>query len=309
MVTGGAGFIGGNLCRRLVATEGVGEVVVVDDLSTGRRSNLDGVPVRFVEASILDAGTLDEVVAGADSVVHLAARGSVPRSIANPAATHQVNATGTLAVLESARRTGARHVVFSSSSSIYGAQPRLPKSEGLAPRPMSPYAASKLAAESYVLAYAHSYAMDTLALRFFNVYGPLQTAGHDYAAVIPAFVDAALRGQTLRVFGDGKQTRDFTYVGSVVSTLTAAVLGRRRHPEPVNLAFGSRTSLLDLVTTLESVVGQQLDVRHLEPRIGDVRDSQADGAALASLFPDIGPTVLRDGLAETVAWFRSTSDS
>lgn len=308
VVTGGAGFVGANLCRRLVRTEGIAEVAVVDDLSTGRLSNLEGVPVRFVEASILDPAVLDELFDGVHTVVHLAARGSVPRSLADPVATHAANATGTVSVLEAARRAGVAHLVYSSSSSVYGAQPQLPKSEELAPRPMSPYAASKLAAESYVLAYGHSYGLSTLALRFFNVYGPLQSSGHDYAAVIPAFVDSSLRGGTLRVHGDGRQTRDFTYVGTVVDTVTAAVVAGRSHPDPVNLAFGTRTSLVELIATLEEVLGRRLEVEHDEARVGDVRDSQADGSALVALFPELRPTGLREGLEETVAWFRSWID-
>ncbi|HVN50704.1 MAG TPA: NAD-dependent epimerase/dehydratase family protein, partial [Acidimicrobiales bacterium] len=181
VVTGGAGFIGANLCRVLLAS-GVDEVVVLDDLSSGSLENLDGVGVRFVEGSILERDLLDATFAGADSVVHLGARPSVPRSIADPMASHLANATGTVEVLEAARRAGGPSVIVASSSSVYGANETLPKHEDLAARPMSPYAASKLAAEAYALAWQHSYGLPVLAFRFFNVFGPLQLPGHAYAA-------------------------------------------------------------------------------------------------------------------------------
>lgn len=305
VVTGGAGFIGANLCRFLSRTDRIDSVVTIDDLSTGSRANLDGVPVELIEGSILDSELLDDLVRGADAVVHLAARPSVPRSLADPMASHTVNATGTLQVLEAVRRAGVPHVVVASSSSVYGASTELPKSESLATRPLSPYAVSKLATESYALAHSHSFDIDVLALRFFNVFGPLQAAGHAYAAVVPAFIDAALRGEPLTVYGDGEQTRDFTYVGTVCAVLTNAVVARVRHDGPVNLAFGSRVSLLDLIATLERLLGKDLEREHLEPRRGDVRDSQADNRRLRALFPDVEPVGLADGLATTIEWFRS----
>jgi UDP-glucose 4-epimerase len=302
VVTGGAGFIGANLCRALAA-DGC-SVVALDDLSTGFASNLDGVAAELVEGSILDDAVLRKVVDGCDAVVHLAARPSVPRSLLDPVASHEVNATGTLRVLEAARAVGA-HVVVASSSSVYGANPTLPKTEDLATRPLSPYAVSKLATEAYAGAYARSFGMDTLAFRFFNVYGPLQAAGHAYAAVVPAFLDAALRGEPLTVHGDGLQSRDFTYVGTVCSVLVDAVLRRVTSPDPVNLAFGSRTTLLELISMLEGLLGSSVEVAHVEPRVGDVRDSQASQEALRALFPDVSVVPLEQGLAETLAWFRS----
>ena len=204
VVTGGAGFIGANLCRTLTAQPGIEEVVALDDLSTGYRHNVVGFDL--VEGSILDAALLDSVFHGADAVVHLAARPSVPRSLADPMASHLTNATGTMEVLEAARRRGGLHVVMASSSSVYGANPELPKHEGMATMPVSPYAAGKLAAEAATLAYGRSFGLPVLAFRFFNVFGPLQPAGHAYAAVVPAFVDAALRGEPLTVHGDGLQS-------------------------------------------------------------------------------------------------------
>lgn len=304
VVTGGAGFIGANLCRTLAADPGVDEAVALDDLSTGFAANLDGVDATLVEGSILDEALLDDVLAGADAVVHLGAVPSVPRSVADPAHSHEVNATGTLRVLEAARRAGGPLVVVASSSSVYGANPTLPKREDLATFPRSPYGASKLATEAYALAHQHTYGLPVLAFRFFNVFGPLQAAGHAYAAVVPAFVDAALAGRPLTVHGDGRQTRDFTYVGTVTAVLADAVARRVRHPEPVNLAFGSRVSLLEVIAELERLSGHRLAVDHTEPRPGDVPHSQADDTRLRSLFPDVEPVPFPDGLAATVAWFQ-----
>ncbi|NJC70271.1 NAD-dependent epimerase/dehydratase family protein [Planosporangium thailandense] len=304
VVTGGAGFIGANLCRELASRPGVSQVVALDNLSTGSADNLTGVSAELVEGSILDRSLLSDVVSGADAVVHLAARPSVPRSVADPVASHEANATGTLYVLEACRQAGA-YAVVASSSSVYGSIAELPKHEDLATRPLSPYAVSKLATEGYALAYAASYGMPTLALRFFNVYGPLQAAGHAYAAVIPAFIDAALRGEPLRVQGDGKQTRDFTYVGTVARVLADAAIGRVCSDTPVNLAFGTRTSLLELIDKLSALLGRPLEVDHVAPRPGDVRDSQAANARLRALFPGITTEPLEFGLERTLEWFRT----
>jgi len=301
VVTGGAGFIGANLCRTLLDS-GVDEVVVLDDLSTGSRDNLDGLDVELVEGSILDRDALDRCCQRAGAIVHLAARASVPRSIADPVASHLANASGTVEVLEAARRAGNPHVVVASSSSVYGANPTLPKREDLASRPLSPYAASKLATEAYALAWQHSYGLPVLAFRFFNVFGPLQAPGHAYAAVVPAFVSAALAGQPLCVHGDGRQSRDFTYVGTVAAVLTTAVLDRVTDPDPVNLAYGSRVELLELIALLEDILGRDLAVEHVEPRAGDVRHSMADDSRVRALFPDVTPVPLVDGLRATVDW-------
>ena len=280
VVTGGAGFIGANLCARLARDPEVTEVVAFDDLSTGLRPNLDGIDATFVEADILDAAALDRAFDGAASVVHLAARPSVPRSLADPMRSHVVNATGTVEVLEAARRAGNLHVVVASSSSVYGANPELPKHESATTLPLSPYAASKLATEAYALSYQYSFGLPALAFRFFNVFGPLQPAGHAYAAVVPAFVAAALEGSPLPVQGDGRQSRDFTFVGTVADVLAHAVTRKVTCREPVNLAFGSRTDLLEVIALLSEIIGHPLDVHHDEPRAGDVRHSQADSSRL-----------------------------
>lgn len=303
-VTGGAGFIGGNLCRKLL--DAGCEVSVIDDLSTGSRTNIEGLDVHFVEGTILSDESLDAAFDGADAVVHLAALGSVPRSVANPLATHHANATGTLMVLEAARRHGNLHTIVASSSSVYGSNPILPKHEELATRPLSPYAGSKLVTEGYTLAWGTSYGMPTLAFRFFNVFGPLQPAGHAYAAVLPSFVHAALTGRPLTVHGDGTQSRDFTYVGSVVGAITDAVVRKVSSPSPVNLAFGTRVTLLDAIAELESIVGHPVERVHTDNRAGDVPHSQADTARLRELFPDVQATPFADGLRATVDWMRST---
>ncbi len=308
VVTGGAGFIGGNLCRHLLATDGTDSVVVIDDLSTGSRSNLDGLAVDLVEGSIVDEAALDEACAGADAIVHLAALGSVPRSVADPLGSHLANSTGTAMVLEAARRHGGLQVIVASSSSVYGANPTLPKHEGLTTRPISPYAATKLATESYALAWAASYDLPVLAFRFFNVFGPLQAAGHAYAAVIPAFVDAALAGRPVTVHGDGMQSRDFTFVGSVVAVLTDTLLTGRTAPEPVNLAFGTRVTLLDVLSELESILGHEVAREHIDTRTGDVRHSQADTTRLLSMFPHVAPVPFAVGLRATVEWMRASTE-
>ncbi len=307
VVTGGAGFIGANLCRALAADDAIGEVVAFDDLSTGVRENLADVDARLVEGTFVDPEQIAAVVEGADAVVHLGARPSVPRSIDDPVASHVANTTGTMNVLEAARRAGGCQVVVASSSSVYGSNPTLPKTEQLATRPMSPYAATKLAAEAYALAWQHSYRLPTLAFRFFNVFGPLQPAGHAYAAVVPAFVDAALAGRPLQVHGDGTQTRDFTYVDTVCAVLVEAVRRRVTSPDPVNLAYGTRTSLLEVISILEDIVGHAVEVEHTPVRVGDVPHSQAANEQMRSLFPDVTPVGLSDGLRATVDWFRSGS--
>jgi UDP-glucose 4-epimerase len=303
LITGGAGFIGANLARVLADDAAVSEVRVIDDLSTGVQSNLQDTDVRFLHASILDAAALDEAVGGVTHVVHLAAVPSVPRSIEDPARSHEANATGTLRVLDAARQHGGVHVTLASSSSVYGSNPTIPKSEHLQCRPMSPYAVSKLAGEQYAMAFSQCYGLPVMPFRFFNVFGPLQPAGHAYAAVVPAFVSAALSGQPLQVHGDGLQTRDFTFVGTVTDVLRRAVL-RSVTAEPTNLAFGTRTSLLDAADLLRALLPGTVEIEHVAARVGDVRDSQADSSALRRLFPEVEPVPLAEGLRQTVAWFQ-----
>jgi UDP-glucose 4-epimerase len=304
LVTGGAGFIGSNLVRYLLNEDQANRISVIDDLSTGRRENLDELQVQFVEASILDFDELRNVTKGMDSIVHLGAIPSVPRSIGNPRATHYANTTGTLNVLEAARQEGVDHVIVASSSSVYGSNPNLPKSEFHWTRPMSPYAVSKAATEDYAIAYQHSYGLKTLAFRFFNVFGPGQDADHDYAAVIPKFLDAAYMNRPVEIHGDGLQSRDFTYVDTVCAVITAAVKEKIHDLHPVNLAFGTNTTLLELLEKMEAELGSKIQRTHVPPRTGDVRASQADNSRVRELFPDIVPVSLTDGLAATSDWFK-----
>jgi UDP-glucose 4-epimerase len=302
LITGGAGFVGSNLVRR--ALRAGWQVTVLDDLSTGYADNLTGLNLRFVHGSVMSVADVDNALEDARVVVHLAALGSVPRSLVNPLASHHANATGTLTLLEGARRVGVEQVLFSSSSSVYGSNPALPKCERDWVRPMSPYAVSKLAAEQYVLAYQQSFGLRTLAFRLFNVYGPRQRPGHIYAAVVPVFLDALLRHEPLPVNGDGSNSRDFTFVGTVCDVLLAAISGGVTHPEPVNLAFGTNTTLTELVKLIGEISGLTPQVEYRSPRPGDVPHSRADNGVLRSLFPEVVPTHLFDGLTQTFAWMR-----
>lgn len=306
LVTGGAGFIGANLCSALLES-GNYEVTVLDDLSTGHRSNLDGLEVHFVEGSITDPSAVKHAMPAGGTVVHLAALGSVPRSVADPLSSHEVNATGTLRVLEAARAANAAGFILASSSSVYGDTDAATKHEGLPTSPKSPYGASKLAAEAYALAYQRTYGLRVLAFRFFNVFGPLQTAGHAYAAVIPSFVDRARRGEPLLVHGDGQQTRDFTYVRTVCAAIVDAVDRRISNEGPVNLAFGSQISLLSVIELLEEEFGRRLEREHVAPRDGDIRHSKADPTRLLSLFGSVEPVDIATGIKDTVAWFDESS--
>lgn len=304
LITGGAGFIGSNLARRALAHPEVTGVVVLDDLSTGDTGNLAGLDVEFHEGSVTDPDAVDRAVAGVDAVAHLAAMASVPQSIDDPLRCHDVNATGTLNVLEASRRHGVGQVIAASSSAVYGANPAPVKSERDWVRPLSPYAVSKLATEQYLLAYQTCYDLSTMAFRFFNVYGPGQPAGHVYAAVIPIFTDALLAGRPLPVNGDGTQTRDFIYVGTVCQILLSSMLRRMSHEEPVNVALGTETTLLELVGALEKAAGTPAQVEFRPPRTGEIAQSRADDSVLRALFPDLDPVPLTQGLRETVEWFR-----
>lgn len=302
LITGGAGFIGANLVREFRANSPETELRVLDDLSTGYRENLDGQDVDFYLGSVADPEAIQEAADGVDSIVHLGALGSVPRSVDDPVTTHIANLEGTLQVLEAARRNNA-HVVFSSSSSVYGSNKSLPKTENDWTRPLSPYAVSKLGAEAYLLAYQSSYGLPTLPFRFFNVYGPLQSAGHAYAAVIPKFLDRIRAGKPILIEGDGEQSRDFTSVKTVTAVLRDAVERRVTHDSPVNLAYGSLTTVNQLADKIQDHLGRPVAREHVAPRVGDVRASTADGVLIRQLFPTIEPTLLDEGLPETVDWY------
>ena len=304
-VTGGAGFIGSNLVERLLSKGH--EVTVVDDLSTGLISNLDLNKITFHELSLTNRDGLAKALNGVDAIVHLGARGSVPRSLKNPIATHDVNATGTLNILEAARTSGAQ-VIFSSSSSVYGRNGQLPKDESMWLSPLTPYAASKLAAEGYVQAYGAAYEVPVTLLRFFNVFGPKQRPDHEYAAVLPKWIWKAMNNEPIDVYGDGSQTRDFTDVRTVLDVIEDAINRGVRTQGAVNLAYGNRISLL---TTIELLKGHfpDLKVNFLGDRPGDVKNSQNDPVLLKKLFPSIVPTEFEIALNETVNWLKEFGQS
>lgn len=302
LITGGAGFIGSNLSRH--ALDAGHEVTVLDDLSTGYEDNIDTDEVAFVRGSITDPDAVDTALSGVDAVIHLAALGSVPRSVKDPVTTHHANIDGTLTVLERMRHNGISQLTYASSSSVYGKNPAMPKDERQWVRPMSPYAVTKLASEQYVLAYQESYGFSTTAFRFFNVYGPGQRPGHAYAAVIPIFLDALLRGEPLPVNGSGEQSRDFTFVDTVCQALLTSATERMRHSEPINLAFGTNTSVLQLIDLIGEITGIAPQVNHLEPRVGDVPHSQAANDRFRDAFPSVVPVSLETGVRHTWDWMR-----
>jgi UDP-glucose 4-epimerase len=304
-VTGGAGFIGSNLTKRLLS--GGYEVVVVDDLSTGLLSNIDQEKSIFHQISITDSKSLSTALNDCQTIFHFAARGSVPRSIKNPTATHEVNATGTLNILEVARETGA-HVVFSSSSSVYGRNMQLPKDESMWLGPMTPYAASKLAAEGYVQAYASTYSVPTTLLRFFNVFGPHQRPDHEYAAVLPKWIWLALQGKPIDVYGDGTASRDFTYVETVLDIAMTAMKEKVLTEGAMNLAYGNRIFLSDTIEMLKKYF-PELQVNYKEKRLGDVKESQNSPGLLKSLFPAITPKPFEAALTETISWLKDFGQS
>jgi UDP-glucose 4-epimerase len=299
-VTGGAGFIGSNLTRRLIS-EGH-DVVVFDDLSTGLISNVDQSNCTFVNASITDPKALQTALEDCQTIFHLAARGSVPRSIKNPVATHEVNATGTLNVLEVARSSGA-HVIFSSSSSVYGRNIQLPKDESMWLGPMTPYAASKLAAEGYVQAYGSAYKVPTTLLRFFNVFGPRQRPDHEYAAVLPKWIWLAMQGKAIDVYGDGSASRDFTYVDTVLDIAMTAMNEKVLTEGAMNLAYGNRIFLSDTIEFLRKHF-PDLQVNFVAERLGDVKESQNAPELLKKLFPKVLPKEFETALSETVDWLK-----
>ena len=305
LVTGGAGFIGSHLVTRLL---GDGHAVrVVDNLATGFRHNLESVMDRldFLEADVCDPDVCNEAVSGVDVVFHAAALPSVPRSMADPVGTHNTNVNATLNLLESCRRQGVRRFVYSSSSSAYGDTPVLPKVETMEPLPRSPYAAAKLSGELYSLAYARAGLLEAVALRYFNVFGPRQDPNGPYAAVIPLIFRAVLMDVPVTIYGDGLQTRDFTYVDNVVDAnlLAASQPAERVSGHVVNVGTGSRITLLDLVALAEEVSGRRITVRHLPIRPGDIRDSQAGLDRARAVLGYAPRTSIREGLERLWQWY------
>jgi UDP-glucose 4-epimerase len=304
LVTGGAGFIGSSIAAALLA--GGERVRILDDFSSGRRENLEGLPGRLelLEGTVTDQDTVARAVRDVEIVFHQAAIPSVARSVEHPQATVLAGVQGTCVVLDIARRSGVRRVIFAASSSAYGDTPVLPKVETMEPTPLSPYAASKLAGEQLMRIFAQLYELETVSLRYFNVFGPRQDPASDYAAVIPKFLTAAIEKRRPIVFGDGHQTRDFCYIDNAVrANLLAASTSRKLRGEVLNIACGERTSLNQLLEYIGELAGVRLEPEYRPPRPGDVRDSLADiGAArtLLAFEPSVG---VREGLKRTYEAF------
>jgi len=302
VVTGGAGFIGSHLAGELLR-QGY-SVVIYDDLSTGKMENVDlllkNKKTKFIQGTVADLPQLQEVFRGIEYVFHLAAISSVPRSIADPLSPHHVNATGTLNVLVAARDNGVKKVIYASSSSVYGDTPTLPKREDMPPNPLSPYAVSKLTGEYYCQVFREVYKLPTVSLRYFNVYGPRQDSDSQYAAAIPRFIKRSYEGEPPIVFGDGEQTRDFTFVKDAVA---ASILAAESDASGIfNIAHGESVTINQLTELIIKLIGNDIKPVHWEPRAGDVRHSLAD-ISKARAFGYEPRYRLEAGLAKTIGWF------
>jgi nucleoside-diphosphate-sugar epimerase len=307
LVTGGAGFIGSHIAEALVKR---GETVrVLDNLITGKKENLASFSrdVSFLEGDIRDLETCRRAAAGADHVLHQAALPSVPRSVEDPLLTNGINITGTLNLLLAARDAGARSFVLASSSSVYGDDPRMPKREGQEGRPLSPYAISKLAGEKYCAVFHDLFGMKTVALRYFNVFGPRQDPLSQYAAVIPLFITKVLGGERPVIYGDGKQSRDFTYVENVVEANILAAESAAAGGETLNIACGERLTVKALLASVNEVLGTDVEPVHADPRPGDIKHSTADVAKARRILGFEPRVPFMDGLRATVAWYKERS--
>ena len=308
LVTGGAGFIGSHVAERLLNAGG--RVRVLDNFSSGRRENLDFAAraadrLEVIEGDLRDLAAVERVVRGVDVVYHQAAMRSVPRSIDDPLGANENNVTGTLHVLEAARRHGVKRVVYASSSSVYGENPELPKREDQPPAPISPYAVSKAADEQYARVWTKLYGVETVGLRYFNVFGPRQDPKSEYAAVLPRFILWALRGEPLEVHGDGRQSRDFTYIDNVVEANILAGQAPDASGEAFNVGCGERTSLLAVVAMLETVLGRKLERRHTPSRGGDVLHTLADVSKAKRLMGYTPLVDFAEGFRRTIEYFRA----
>jgi nucleoside-diphosphate-sugar epimerase len=304
LVTGGAGFIGSHIAEALVG-RGM-DVRIIDNFATGRRENIEPFAgeVELVEGDIRDKNTVDDAVEGVEDVIHQAALTSVPRSIDDPFATNEVNVLGTLNLLEAAGKANVKVFVYASSSSVYGDSEALPKEETMMTRPKSPYAVSKLGGELYCRVFSDIHGLPTVSLRYFNVFGPRQDPDSQYAAVIPIFVKALLENRSPTIFGDGEHSRDFTYVENVVNANLLACEQGGTGARVFNAACGTRFTLNELYSKLQSSIGSSTPARHGDPRPGDVRHSQA---AIEAIRTELGYEVgvgFDEGLAKTVQWYR-----
>ncbi len=312
VVTGGAGFIGSHLVERLLA-DGV-RVRVLDNFSTGARTNLGFAPrfrrqLEVLRGDVRNLSVVLRAARGARVIYHQAAMRSVPRSVKDPLGANANNVTGTVNVLEAARRCRVSRVVYASSSSVYGDRPDLPKREDQPPAPVSPYAVSKAAGEQYATIWARLYGVDTVGLRYFNVFGPRQDPKSEYAAVIPRFILWGLRGRSLEVHGDGAQSRDFTYIDNVVEANLLAAKAPGAQGEVFNVGCGSRVSLLEIIAKLEAILGRRLERRHTPPRAGDVAHTLADVSKAKRLLGYAPLVDFDEGFRRTVEYFKSSSKS
>ena len=304
LVTGGAGFIGSNICKKLVSQGCF--VRVVDNLLTGKKSNLADIidKVEFIQADMGDEDVARSAMKDIDFCLHQGALPSVPRSVDNPAATHQHCLNATFTLLLAARDAGVKRFVYASSSSAYGDTPTLPKIETMQPQPLSPYAAAKLAGEYYAKVFYEVFGLETISLRYFNVFGPHQDPTSQYAAAIPAFVTAILKDEQPTVFGDGEQSRDFTYVDNVVEANLLAAKAKKTCGEVINIACGQAVTVNETIDTINGLVGKNIKPIYTDPRPGDVKHSLAD-ITLAKETIGYKPTVLfREGLQKAIGWYR-----
>lgn len=304
LVTGGAGFIGSHLTEALVRRGH--RVRVVDSLITGKRRNLDHISgVEFMEGDLAESGVAERAVAGMDFILHQAAIPSVPRSVKDPVTSNRANITASLNVLVAARDAGVRRLVYAGSSSAYGDTPTLPKREDMPTNPLSPYALQKLVVEQYCQLFTKLYGLETVTTRYFNVFGPRQDPGSPYSGVISLFSTALLEGRSPVIYGDGEQTRDFTYVANVVDGVLRACEAPDVAGQMMNVATGGRISLNDLLNTMNKILGTSLTATYMEPRPGDVRDSQADISKAKTLLGYVPSVDLAEGLTRTLDWCRS----
>lgn len=304
LVTGGAGFIGSNICRRLVA-EGC-FVRVVDNLLTGKRSNLDGVidKIEFVEGDMGDESVARAVVKGVDVVLHEGALPSVPRSVDEPELTHKHCVDATFTLLLAARDAGVKRFVYAASSSAYGDTPTLPKVETMATSPLSPYAVGKLVGEYYCSVFAKVFGLETISLRYFNVFGPYQDPTSQYAAAIPAFVTGILKDEPPTIYGDGEQSRDFTYIDNVVQANLCAARAKKTNGEVVNVACAEKITVNEIIAMINEMVGKDVVPIYAPARLGDVKHSLADITAARELIGFEPVVLFRDGLQKAIAWYR-----
>ena len=307
LVTGGAGFIGCNLTR-FILHQGH-DVVVLDDCSTGKRENIEETldRIEFIEGDIRDRATTDKAVAGCAAIFHEAARPSVPRSVEDPVTAHDVNVNGTMTLLEAARAAGVKRVIFAGSSSAYGDQPDSPKHEGMAPMPISPYASSKVCGEVYMRAYAAVYGMETLTLRYFNVFGPHQDPAGAYAAVIPAWVSRLLKGAKPIVYGDGEQSRDFCYIDNVchANWLAANAPAEGCDGSAINIACNEATTLNQILDKLKELLGTDIQAEYTDPRAGDVKHSLADITRAKETIGYEPKIFFDEGLTKAIDWYKA----